>query len=240
MPCHCMAHLDISPSTGHVSLLFRSQAAFIWFLPLLHRKNSWILHSLQASPFMVHYIHWLILLSPQYVGHHPHLYALTFSNYFPSSCLSLKFLPCLNSLLTTLSHFFILSLQKKRLVCFVLFCFNKRHCLIRSFISLSFIMELVYYQHFFLQISGEISLSYSHSNSYGEQVLFYFLFFWVVANYRFFPLLPALFMGVIVWHGWAWSQEIKPSILVPFPFTFRVAYKALKQSCEEGGLVGPI
>lgn len=28
---------------------------------------------------------------------------------------------------------------------------------------------------------------------------------------------------------------MKPSILVPFPFTFRVAYKALEQSCEEGG-----
>lgn len=88
MPCHCLAHLDISPSTGQGSLLFRSQAAFICFLPLLLRKIS-ILHSLQGSPFMVHYIHCLILLSPQYVGHHPHLYALTFSNYFLSSCLSL-------------------------------------------------------------------------------------------------------------------------------------------------------
>lgn len=68
---------------------FRSQAAFICFLPLLLRKISSILHSLQASPFMVHYIHWLILLSLQYVGHHPHLYALTFSTYFLSGCLSL-------------------------------------------------------------------------------------------------------------------------------------------------------
>lgn len=62
---------------------------------------------------------------------------------------------------------------------FVLFCFvlliKNTHYLFIS--PSSFIMELVYYQHFFLQIPGEISLSYSPSNSYGEQVLFCFLFF---------------------------------------------------------------
>lgn len=174
--CRCMAHLDISPSTGQGSLLFRSQAAFICFLPLLLRKISSILHSPQASPFMVHYIHWLILLSLQYVGHHPHLYALTFSTYFLSGCLSLtvstppEFSPN-HSVLFLFYSFF----AEKKMGFFLI---KDTHYLIRSFISpSSFIMELVYYQHFFLQISGEISLSYPPSNSYGEQVLFCFLFF---------------------------------------------------------------
>lgn len=81
---------DITPAAAQGSLLFRNQTAFACFVSLLLRKSFPASpQSLQASPSMVHYTYWLIPLSPQYTGHHPHLYAFTFSNYFLSSCLSL-------------------------------------------------------------------------------------------------------------------------------------------------------
>ena len=72
------------------SLLFRNHIVFVCFLPLLLRKtfhNS--PQNLQASSSTVHFIYWLIPLSSQYAGHHPHLYVLTFSSYSLISCLSL-------------------------------------------------------------------------------------------------------------------------------------------------------
>lgn len=189
---------NITPATGQVLLHFGYQTAFVCFLPLLFRKifpSSPL--SLQASPSTVHYTYWLIPLSPQYTGHHPHLYAFTFSNYFLSSCLSLRVfaLPEFSpnrSILFLLYSFCV----EKKIFCFLI---KDTHYLIRSFISpSSFLMGLVYHQHFFLQISGEISLSDPPINSYGEQVLFCFLFFGAVANYQYSPLPPPLFMEVAV------------------------------------------
>ena len=136
------------------------------------------------------------MLLPQYTGRHPHLYVFTFSSYFLSSCLSLTVF-ALPELSLNRSVLFLLysSRAEKKILCFLI---KDTHYLIQSVLShSSFLMGLVYHQHFFLQISGEISLSYPPINSCGDQVLFCFLFFRAVANYQYSPL-PPLFMGVAV------------------------------------------
>lgn len=151
------------------------------------------------------------------MGHHPHLYAFTFSNYFLSRS-------------SSLTVFALPELSPNHSILFLLYSFCVKNRFFGFFLLL--IKEADYFiwsgsiTHFTLLLFNGPGLSpallctnirgnnpfSSPINSYGEQVLVCLLPLRAAANYQYSPLSPPLFMGVTVWRWWACGREMKPNV----------------------------